>query len=514
MFMKPFLLVILTSIALAACGGSGDTSPTATTTTPTSNPPPVPTPTPAPPSIEGIFFGQAVIADDGSTAKVLSVVSADMDALIVVGDYGAMLKVNLTVDANGNISQEGLSYWDDGVVAKTVEVAGTGSSEGYTLEILEEGIKQFDVTLLKNDTISNLQPVVNGYYELDAEKFEKTGLVINDGNIEGNDTAHCKYTGSYIPVASNVLAVNIMVTSIEPLSCALQGDYEGLATTLTDDASLTGEPELWVAVHNSEYAIVRPLSKASDEPEFIRFPAGLYYQDSTSEFEDISFAVSHDGQMRGAMFNKQFAGFFNAVPNYMGKGYAVYDDQVLFYDKSAWHTVKGNFSISDSDWERIFAQPQAEIAERSFGDFADIIIGVSDEPKYTGTTSMAITKKIRDDFPIQFSDLVGRYVVEGGPNIDLTIQTDGTFSGKHHGCEVTGQITERTDTPAQEFAVTFTRANCPGSNNFSLDGRYEGFGFASNFADEGFYKLDLFLSGFTSKGQTTNLITLSSLAKQ
>jgi hypothetical protein len=516
MFVKRSLIALSIGIALTACGGSGGT------TTPTPAPSPSSIPTPITPSAPtpliseegGVLVGQAVHVASASTAKAVAVLSPDKNAIVVLGSQGDMLEVTLTEDSSGNISQQGMIYLGQAPQGAVVQVTGSLNSDVYTLEINQGGIKLYDITVSMDDAMSNMEPAINGYYELDSAVFESAGLVVEDGIIDGNDTAYCSYAGKYIPVSSNVFEVNINVSSIAPYNCNLQGDYSGLASLLSSDASVTGGQELLLAVHNGQNGLVRPMAKASDEPKFAGFPAGLYYQNSSTEFKDISFAVSHDGIMRGVVVNKLFAGYFDAQPDYMGKGYVVYDDNVLYYDKSSWHTVKGYLALSDLEWDRGSVESSSEVTEQTLGDFVEIEMGVIEEPTYVGHTSMAIVKKTRDDFPVQFSSLVGNYVVEGGANINLTIATDGSISGIHHGCDITGQISERTDTPVQEFAISFTRVNCPAVNSFSLDGRYEGFGFASYFEEDGHYKLDLFMSGRYALGQMTNLMSLNSLSKQ
>lgn len=512
MFIKRSLLAISVSLVLAGCGGSGGSAPAAATPTPTPSPTPAPTPAPVTTSVDGVFSGKANLDEAGTTADVVGVVSSDMSATLMIGNMGALLKVSLTTDGDGNVEAEGMSYSESGDGAVVI-VSGKQVEGEFSLEVAKDGQKQYDFTLAKDDVISNYQPVVDGYYELDTEGYEKAAVVLSDGTIEGNDTGHCKYSGSYQVADNNVLDISLTVSSIEPEFCSLQGEYQGLATALSAEMSDNGKAQLLFAVDDQEQAIVRPLAKASDEAEFVRFPPGLYYQDSATEFEDLSFAVSHDGEVRGAIVNKLFGGYFNATPDYMGKGFSLYDSYVLYYERSVWHTTAGNLLITDNNWERLFEKSDEELAQREQGDFVDIVINVTDDPVYTGNTSMAVSMQKRESFPIQFTELVGRYVVEGA-NIDLSISADGTISGTHHGCGMTGEISERTDTAAQEFTVTFTRTECPGSNSFSLDGDYEGFGLATNYPDEGYSELNLFMSGQTSLGQVTNLLSLNSLTKQ
>ncbi|WP_156896347.1 hypothetical protein [Aestuariibacter salexigens] len=503
-------LALSIACLLSACGGSDD-APTASVSVPTPAPTPSPTPTPTPSSSDkdGVFTGSASETSSTAALDTTAVIAPDGNAVIIVGAGQAVFKVDLQAGENGTIDIEGVRFSDN----QTVTVSGTTDGQSYELDINNDGELLYELMLSKDAQNSDNSSSLTGYYTLSDSEFTSAAVVLEDGMLKGNDALYCQYSGTYSGLATNVVSVDVEISDLAPLSCPNKGSYQGLASLLNADAGVMGSNELLLALYNDQGGFIRPVIKSSEDPVVPGLPAGLYSQTGSPDYEDISFAVSHDGQMTGAITNKLLSGYFNATPVYTGAGYVFYDDFMRYFNKSSYLINQGYLLIADSDWQQLFVQSDSQATDAIQSSSADVVLGLTDFDTYRYETTMAMYKHSTADYPIQFSQLAGRYVPENG-DIDVTVNADGSFSGTHHSCNVEGIISERSDTPVQEFSIEFTRSECPGSNNFSKDGPYQGFGFASNNADDGSWELSLFTSGFTDVGKITNLLTFKSSDKQ
>jgi hypothetical protein len=304
------LLALSVIFALSACGGGGGSS-SAVDTTPVTPPA---TSTPPPVSSSGnevILSGSAEIASESGSTATLGLVGSDMDTIIVAQDRNLLLKVNLAADSSGNISAEGELYSGTQTAAEAVQVTGSATGDNYSLTVSGDNVADMTIALSTDNTLSDSQPAHSGYYELEAEEVYSTALVLSDGELTGNDTDQCQYSGSYQSLTDNLLQVSVEINNIDPFICPSAGEYTGLATSLAD----TGDDQAFLlALHNDRRAIVNALPKLSDELSFTGLKPGLYVQQENDDEYVVNFGVSHDGTLRGFVVNKLFGGHFNAQP--------------------------------------------------------------------------------------------------------------------------------------------------------------------------------------------------------
>lgn len=510
---KHNLIAVAVSLILSGCGGSSSSTPT-NNALPTPAPTPAPTPTPTTgSSTQGVMLGQVSTPDSDATSHLVGMLATDSNSIFILDGIGS-ITMSLPSEDSSEINSTGTLFRTNSNTKEEISVSGSISDGEYNLEVSKGQDVIYTLVGNKDETVSNSQPVLEGYYELSMEGTANTAVIISNGKISGNDTDNCHYDGDISTISNNIYSVNLTVSDVTPYHCNYQGDYTGLATYLPQENALTGGDELVLAVHNDRYARVRPITRQSNEPEFVKLPPGVYQTDPVGADEGVSFGVSHDGTVIGFMYNNHFGGYFDATPKYMGKGYVIHDSNIRLYDRSAWVIVMGSFALSDSDWQRTFEQIQEASSDNSPSDGASTLIQVVEPLERTYQHDLNIIKRGDDNVQVQLSEIAGRYQPEGIDSINITISADGGISGVHHNCDITGQMTERSDTASQEFRVTMTRSNCQGANSYSLDGEYEGFALIPYFSETDHYEISLFFNGIAEEGPITNAMTISSQIKQ
>lgn len=510
-FICRSLAIIVTASLMTACGGSSSDSMTATSTPPTDNSStPPPTNSTGSSETDGIFIGRAS-NDQSSESTITGIIAPDSTSALWFEEWNTSLNTQLSLGADNAIEATGTLFYSNGSKV-TVSITGTYNEEAFQLQISDSDALSWSVELERSAVLSQMRPTLDGYYESDSNDGEaiNKGLVLSENSIQWNDSNFCQYTGSVQPLSDNVFSVDVVASSLKPYLCSKQGEFSGLAA-IVSEGSDSEASDLLISFQNAQHSIVTKISKASDEPEFIGLEPGIYRQFSDDETKDLSFGVSHDGQVLGFIFNNHYVGYFAADPNYLGKSYLIHDENVRLYNRSEWTIEGGNVTLYDASWSRIFGQDSAE--SYSDADMVTSTIASSEDSDRSYSFDLSLARKIEQGAPVQFSSLVGTYSREGA-NTELTIHQDGRLSGIHHGCDITGTMSERSDTAAQELSITLTRSNCPEANSFSLDGEYQGFGFVPVFQDGQTFEVMMFLRGVTDAGLVNNVSVLRSLEKQ
>lgn len=213
----------LSTLLLAACGGSDSATDTAPVTTPD--------PIPAVVMPSGVWEGTSIYQPDGSSFSIVALIAPSGEARLIADD-GEQVKGKLNLDGN-SFSGDMISYSAVGLRMASGTFSGSYTPEAITAETTIDGnvISKVSLTLDSSTGAGASFDKLAGTF---VTEDQQTSIGIDTGGaISGSDTLGCTYGGSIqIPDAD----INVYEITLEVSSCGeFNGNYSGLGTLQQED---------------------------------------------------------------------------------------------------------------------------------------------------------------------------------------------------------------------------------------------------------------------------------------
>ncbi|QFU22002.1 hypothetical protein FM038_007455 [Shewanella eurypsychrophilus] len=214
---------VLSTLLLAACGGSDSAIDTAPVTTPD------PIPSVVMPS--GVWQGTYVYQSDGFTTPIVALITPNGEARLIV-DNGYQAEGKLNLDGQ-SFSGDMVFYSIAGFHRDSGTFKGSYTPEAITAEMTVHGnvISKVSLTLDSSTGAGASFEKLAGTF---VTEDQKTSIGIDKGGaISGSNMLGCTYGGSVqIPDAD----INVYALSIDVSSCdVFDGSYSGLGTVQQKD---------------------------------------------------------------------------------------------------------------------------------------------------------------------------------------------------------------------------------------------------------------------------------------
>jgi hypothetical protein len=242
------LLLLLTLLIISACGGGGGGSSSST---------------PATQSIAGIWIGTSTSNVLHSTSNVTGIIAESNIARFASTTTGAQYSGVVTVIGN-SFSSTATAYapfgymFLDGSHVGPVNISGTFTSKA-SMSGTYDGVGDTGTFSLTYSSVydrpSSLTATAGTWAGV-VSGYTNTITIDSSGNISGNSTSGCSYTGtvSIIDSSYNTYMVNLNIAN-----CGVEnGSYSGLGA-LVDTASQNDT--FITSVSNSSYSYVASLTK-------------------------------------------------------------------------------------------------------------------------------------------------------------------------------------------------------------------------------------------------------------
>jgi hypothetical protein len=245
-----FLFLLVSCLIISSCGsgGGGNSSPSPNSSTQ---------------SIAGIWIGTFTSSVTNSTYNVTGLIDESYNARFA--DPDNLLQYSGVVSINGNsfsstataYAPSGYTFPDDSQVG-TVNISGS-FSEKTSINGTYTGVGDTGVFFLNYSALyerASSLALVAGTWSGTVLGYTNTITVDSSGNVSGDSSSGCTYTGNVGIVDSSYNAYNV---TLNINNCGTQnGSYSGLAA-LTDTVS--ANDTILVCVSNASYSFVASLRR-------------------------------------------------------------------------------------------------------------------------------------------------------------------------------------------------------------------------------------------------------------